>query len=284
MGTSRNNNWLNGLMTAILLLFTLLLFFQSARRAAGRIAADFFYPFLAFPVKVERKVAGQSAMLHNRGDLVAALDASERLNMKLAADLSAFTSFRDENRELRRLMGLRERSGRNGIFAEILLRDPLEWDQRFTIDKGSDDGIRSGNLVVTGGREQNEMSLVAIGRIGTISRHTAEVITLADRNSSLSVKLPANGACGLFDGGFIRGNRRYAKLQYLPRDLDYLPGMAVVTSGLTDSTPPDIRVGALAAEATSIKVRDNLFSVAEVLLDFDLNQVRFVMVLTGDRP
>lgn len=270
-------------MAAILLLFALLLFVQSARRSVGRIAADFFYPFLAVPVKVERQLVNQTVLLKNRSDLLSALGASERLNLKQAAELSAFSTVRDENRELRQLLGLRDRLGLNSVFAEIILRDPLEWDQRFTIDKGSDEGIKPGNLVVAGLMNRDELMLIAVGRIGLVSGHTAEVVTLASMSCSLSVKLPANGACGLLNDGFTRGNQLYARLQYLPRDLDYLPGMAVVTSGLTAGTPPNIRVGKLGTEVVPVKIRDNLYSVAEVALDFNINQMRFVMVLIGDK-
>jgi len=284
MANSVNKPWINVLLAVILILLLVLLLIQSARRATGRIAADFFYPFLTLPVQAERHLAGQAVLLRSRSELAGALDRAERLNARQATELTSLSMLRDENRELRRLLALRERSRYDAVFAEIILRDPAEWDSRFTIDKGTDSGVRTGNLVVTAlARDDGTLTTAAIGRIGFVSRRSAEVITLASNGSSLSVKLPANGACGLLGGGFRRGNYLYARLQYLPRDLDYLPGMAAVTSGMSEETPGNIMIGKLATEATGIKLKDNLYATAEVMLAADLNRIRFVMVVTGEK-
>jgi len=284
MANSSNNPLINVMLAVIILLLLLLLSIQASRRAAGRIAADFFYPFLSLPVKAERSTASQAVLLQSRDELAAALDKAERLNAKQAAQLTTFTVIKEENSELRHLLALRSRATFSTVFAEIMLRDPLEWDSRFTIDKGSDNGIHPGNLVVTAiARDDGTLAMAAVGRIGTVSRRSAEVITLAADNSSLSVKLPANGACGLINGGYRRGNNLYAKLQYLPRDLDYLPGMAAVTSGMTEETPPNVMIGKLAGAANAIKIKDNLYATAEVMLAADLSRIRFVMILTGDK-
>jgi len=56
-----------------------------------------------------------------------------------------------------------------------------------------------------------------------------------------------------------------------------------VTSGMSEETPGNIMIGKLATEATGIKLKDNLYATAEVMLAADLNRIRFVMVVTGEK-
>lgn len=274
---------MNVLLVVILLLFMTLVFAQSARRAFARIAGDFHHPFLSAPVKAQQRLASQSLLLENKQTLAAALEKAERLNLQLAAELAAFSSLQQENAELRHLLNLKTRLNFNFIPAEIILRDPSAWEQRLTINKGSDHGVRPGSIVVAGGHPEKQSALIVIGRVTSLSRHNAEVNTLVSQDSRLSVTIPACKADGILSGGFRRGGALFARMLYLPRDLEYLHGSKVYTSGLTRGIPQGLYIGGVNAENDGVRVKNNLHTELDVELAMDLNATRFVLVIPGDK-
>ncbi len=274
---------INVLWKVILVLFFAVVFFQAARKAAGRIAADFYYPFISSTIQAQKKVTNKALLLESKASLAATVENSEKYIQQLTAELSSFRTLRDENLELRRMLSLKEHYSFKFIFAEIMVRDPAAWERRFTIDRGTADGIRSGDCVVTGISENEAMGLAVIGRIGKTSLHSAEVVTLASNDSRLSIKLADNDAVGVLDGGFRRGASLYGLAAYLPRDLKYEPGMKVYTSGLSRSTPAGLYIGRFSDLPNSIRIKNNLYVEADIELGFDLNLCRFVMIITGGK-
>lgn len=273
----------NVLWKVILVLFFAVVFFQASRKAAGRIAADFFYPFISTTIQAQKKVTNKALLLESKASLAATVENSEKYIQQLTAELSTFRTLREENMELRRMLALKEHYAFKFVFAEIMVRDPAAWEKRFTIDRGVADGINTGDCVVTGIAEKEALSLAVIGRIGKTSLHTAEVITLAGNDSRLSVRVADNQAIGVLDGGFRHGPNLFGLAAYLPRDLKYEPGMRIYTSGLSRSIPAGLYVGRFSDLPNAIRIRDNLYVEADIELGFDLNLCRFVMIITGGR-
>ncbi|MDD3119293.1 MAG: rod shape-determining protein MreC [Victivallales bacterium] len=264
-----------------MVLFFAVVFFQAARKAAGRITADFYYPFVSSAIQTQKQVAGKALLLESKVALAAAVEDSEKYIQQLTAELATFRALRDENRELRHLLDLKEHYRFKFVFAEIIIRDPAAWERRFTINRGSDDGIATGDCVVTGSSDGEAMGLAVVGRIGRLSHHSAEVITLVGNDNRFSIRVDGNGAVGVLDGGFRRGISLYGLAAYLPRDLKYEPGMKLYTSGLSRTTPAGLYIGRLSDLPNGIRTHNNLYTEADVELGFDLNLSRFVMVITG---
>ena len=275
-------NILNVLCALVLILFLGVTFIQSARRAVQRITGDFFFPFLHYPVKGQRELSNKALLLESRKSLAGALEQTEKLNLRLAAELSAYSSLGEENAELRRLLQLKKRVEFEFHFAEIILRDPTAWKERFTIDKGGDAGIRPGDVVVSGIVHEDIVELAVVGRISAVTRHTAEVNTLMNSSCRVSISIPDNNGRGILNGGFGSDGDFFVRGIYLPRDFDYRPGMRVLTSGLSRTTPAGLYVGKIAERGGSIRNYKNLYKEVDIELGADLNQIRFVMVISGD--
>ncbi len=281
MGIFKKKNILNILCFVTLLLFLGVTFMQSARRAAQRFAGDFFFPFLSMPIKGQQEVSNRALLLESKNSLVQAVEKSERLNSRLAAEISAFSSLQEENAELRRLLVLNKRVSYKFVFAEIVLRDPTAWEQRFTIDKGAEEGIKSGDIVVAGIPIDDRLELAVVGRIASVTDHASEVNTLVNSEIRLSMLIPENDAGGIITDGFRRDGKLFSTAHYLPRDFLYASGMRVITSGLSRNTPPGLYIGRIASGLNAVRNYKNLYKNVDIELGVDLGLIHFVMVISG---
>lgn len=135
-----------------------------------------------------------------------------------------------ENKQIRELLGMRERTGVRGIAAEVLYtsRDPFA--RRVILDRGERDGIEPGLAVIDGEG--------VIGQITRIFPLQAEATLLTDKDQALSVKVVRNGLRAVMFGA---GNGML-ELRYLAANADVDPGDVIVTSGLDGVYLPDLPV------------------------------------------
>ena len=102
-----------------------------------------------------------------------------------------------------------------------------------TIDKGSDDGVKSEIGVI----DQNGV----VGIVSVTGRKNARVISLLNPNLRLSCKIKNSDHFGslVWDGN----DPTTALLEELPRHTVYNPGDTIVTSGYSAVFPPGLPVG-----------------------------------------
>jgi len=139
-----------------------------------------------------------------------------------------------ENRDLRELLGLRERAPLGSLLSvNVIARDPLGSVQAVTIDRGMDDSVRV-NLPVVSWKG-------LAGRVVEVHPTSAKVLLITDVNSAVSVRIqdPASRATGVIRGV---GDGRLL-LQYVPRtDLLRTEDVAI-TSGIGGIFPSGVLVG-----------------------------------------
>ena len=212
-----------------LFLFVLLLFIAVltpfGRRAASAIAAPF------------------SALAHNLADgirfiLPGTTSRKERLaeleaeNQMLKAMLAETDSIRLENAALRKAANLPLPTDWKAISAEIIARDPERWRESFTINRGYEEGVKTGAAVIING--------YFAGRITECHRHSAAVATIYSEQCTLSVYVEEEENLGVMQGG---GNGR-VNIKYLPREYQPEKGHIAVTSGMGGWMPSGIHVAA----------------------------------------
>ena len=69
-------------------------------------------------------------------------------NADLSAANSVIAGLEKENAELRRLLDMNPKSYAVPCHAEIIIRDPVSWNELFTVDRGTYDGVAVGDLVL----------------------------------------------------------------------------------------------------------------------------------------
>jgi rod shape-determining protein MreC len=156
------------------------------------------------------------------------------------------------------------------IIAKVINNSVTYLSNYITIDKGSDDGILSDMGVVSEGG--------VVGIVSTVSDHYSVIIPLLNPKFRLSCKVLGSSYFGSmsWDGR----STRYAKLDELPRHVEFKEGDTIVTSGFSAIFPEGIMVGNVSSFE---RQRDDNFYSLTVKLVTDFHRLSSVMVIKNYR-
>ena len=217
------------------------------RQSAMRMSADYYYPFLKLVRGMENTTADQLLLLQSKTKLASSLQKLMKENAFLSAEHTVVADLKKENAELRALMSLGRKGTFRPVFAEVLTRNPMTWQEQFTLDKGSRDGIEPGNLVVTPvySKLPNMPRIAVIGKVKSVTRHTALVVTILSRDFRLSVSLPDSKSSGILEGTRPVSEMQ-SVLKFLPLNTVPASGQTVYTNAFSGNSPPGLPVGLVA--------------------------------------
>lgn len=269
------------LIAGLIILTALIINVIPFRQLFYRLSTDFFYPFFSAASNMNSPFIKKS-----KSELLSELLKLQKKNEIVELRFAMLQKLQKENQELRDLLKLPARPGFNCVFAETILRDPVYWDKRFIVNKGTNDGITEGNIVLMRIPKQKNSSFpfAVVGRIKSVSRHSAVVSTILSENCHLSVILPVSRAAGIIKNGGRDGKKFWTRIQYLPRELRYSAGEPVFTSGFSRWTPPSLIIGNLLGEdSPETYVHDNLYLEAKLEPAADFDNLRFVIILISKR-
>ena len=292
---SRNNRrtglkpllWGVGVMLLALLAYGI---YSMVLRTALRVSPDYYFPFLRSAQAVENTIADQTLLAQSKYTLARALRNMMTENAALSAERAIVTDLKKENAELRALLGLGRKGTFRPVFAEVIARDPMTWQEEFTISKGSRDGIGPGDLVVisTFSGRADTPKVAVIGRVkevpDKVSAHTAHVSTILSRDFRLSVSLPATRSSGILEGARQRSDQ-YATLTFMPRGLQPAPGQLVYTNSFSGNSPPGLPVGRIVSPgAAPVPQGNRLYLETGVQPFASPAEIRFVAVYVKEKP
>jgi rod shape-determining protein MreC len=195
-------------------------------------------------------------------------DALQREVDLLQVEKQQLLSERGEAERLRQLVGMaRQTTARAYQGARVIGVEMSPTGlQLLRIDRGEADGVQNGQPVV--------VAEGVVGRVRTALAHSAEVLVLVDRNSSIAVRVERTRARGNVRG---LGRPGACKLDYALRTEDMIEGDALVTSGTDGVFPRGLPVG----KVTQLKRNGNgLFQDAVVIPSVDVTRVEEVLVIT----
>ncbi|MBI2551424.1 rod shape-determining protein MreC [Candidatus Uhrbacteria bacterium] len=146
-----------------------------------------------------------------------------------AVDRAELARLSQENAELRAELQYQEREGFAPLTARIVARSSFADDERFLLDRGTQDGIRSGMALVsgTGLLVGNVRSVDLLTSVGIPSTHPDFSVTVSPLSRQRTVGLARGDGNGLI------------RLTFIPKDEPLAVGDLLVTSGLD----PDIKSG-----------------------------------------
>jgi rod shape-determining protein MreC len=174
-----------------------------------------------------------------------------------------------ENRDLRRLLGLRERAPAGSLLpVNVIAQDPLAMVQAVMVDRGASDGVAV-NLPVITWRG-------VVGRVVEVQPTAAKVLLVTDVNSAVSARIqdPASRATGVIRG---TGDGRLL-LQYVPRTDRLRTGDTAITSGIGGVFPSGLVIG----RVLQIRQKDvEVFQEALVEPAVDMRNLERVYILLG---
>lgn len=183
-------------------------------------------------------------------------------NISLKAQVSQLNEVKNENDELRRQLGVNNSIiSLNPLVARVITRSPFEAFQTITVDKGIQDGIEPGQVVLSAG--------FLVGQVSEVSKSFSTVKLITAHNSLIPVVLSQSRAKGLLRGG-IKG----LVVEDIPADATVSGGEQVVTANLANTTG-GVPVGQI---DEIISTKGEIFQVVKVNSPVNINQLSIVVI------
>ena len=262
----------SALIATIVALLVLWLFAETSGRAG---AVAFVSPFLSGWQKIETAVRQSACAVWPWGRSSAAKIRDLEAQLRLARiQLAQVDDLRRENTELRQLANLPPIPDWEVVFADVIARDPVVWNQGFRIGRGRRHGVMPGCAVLSGP--------FLIGRVTECGKNSATVTTLASQACRLGVVLERGKETGVLRGRGDRSEHAAPEclVDYLPKETVADPGDMVWTSGLGRSLPGGLIVGRVADDGrTAVEIVDGAYVRVRVTPLAQFGHLRVVAVI-----
>ncbi len=231
-----------------------------------RIAASpFQYGFRA----IDETVGGFFAYFTEKEALQKENESLKQQLSQLNSEVTQMDEISMENIRLRELLNYKEetRGQYNLQLAGIIAENNTNLQHTITLDKGGNDGVKTGMTVL------NHEGL--IGRITAVMPDSSEVILLPDRESAIGARVwSTREVIGVVEGDGSGSSN--LQMIHLPHDADLYVGDSLVTSGLDAVFPAGIQIG----EVTAIEYSANgLTKTATVKPHVDFHKLEEVFIL-----
>ena len=161
-------------------------------------------------------------------------EALEAENQALKADIAEMEdvarqaySVNRENQRLRDMLGFKQTHETYELVdAYIIGWHSTDWNNTYTINRGSNSGIEVNMCAITANGE-------VVGLVTEVGLNYATVKTVLDSTLEISGTISTSGYNGMVSGGYIDGHNTLLKMNYLPSDSIIRNQDQVVTSGST---------------------------------------------------
>ncbi|MCM8779412.1 MAG: rod shape-determining protein MreC [Candidatus Omnitrophica bacterium] len=153
-------------------------------------------------------------------------------NIKLRLENSQLNYFRQENQQLRSILGLKQQLPFSTLTAEVIGFDYSENRRILFVTSGGREGMRKDMVCL------NHQGLV--GKVIEVGDNFSKVMCINDPNSRVPGKIEDTQEGGLVYGP-LKG--KYLRMKFLPQESKTHPGARVFTSGWGSIYPKGIIIG-----------------------------------------
>ena len=250
-----------------------------------RLVGNFFAPYLMLGNVTGNALADQTLLLRSRRELASEVERLRKQNFQLAMELNETRPAAAENRQLRTALNLREEPGYDYLACSVILRDPWLWENGFTIDRGSKDGLKPGWAVITPAPDR-EGRVILLGVIESVSYRTSRVISVINPEFRISAALPESGTRGFINAGeFAPSSGGMASVGFLPANRTFILNELIYTTGFESSIPGGLLIGSLdSIEATALPFGNRLYRRGVMRPAGEFEKIRTVIVARVKNP
>ncbi len=179
-----------------------------------------------------------------------------------------------ENRRYEALLNLQEKHIDYVLTSSYIVSwDSSDWKSAFTINKGTDDGLAEGQIVIT------ELGQV-VGVITDIGGNWSTVTTLLDSSMEVSASIASSGYTGVVQGALNSSEAGMLHMSYLPSNAVLRNNDQVVTTGST-IYPKDLILGYIADAGYD---ETGLSKYATLLPACDFDGLEQIFIITQFTP
>lgn len=257
---------------SILCAVLVVLSFRFSAQFAGfkSTVGDFIAPMQSGINKVGKYISDKMDLLTSKEQL---LEENKQLKEKidgLSYDnriLASENSELDTYRELYQLD--RKYPDYPKVAATVIGRDGSNWFSLFTIDKGSEDGIKEDMNVIAGNG--------LVGIVSETGKHYAKVRSIIDDKSNVSAMFEQTGETFIVKGNMQNIYKGFIDVTMISNNAEAKDGDAVVTSRISDKFLPGLLVGYI----SGIKEEsDGLSKSAQLTPVVSFDKLQSVLVIT----
>ena len=231
----------------------------------------------AIVVPLQDGMNGIGKWFTNKADYFNSVKKLTKKNKELESQVNELTeenSLLAQNKyELERLRDLyqldQDYSSYEKIAANVIGKDSGNWFDIFTINKGSNDGIKKDMNVISGGG--------LVGIVTDVGKDYAKVRAIIDDESSVSVSFANTSDTGIVSGDLKLMDDGVMNVTEVLKDAKVTEGDMVVTSKISDKFVPGILVGYV----TNIKLDSSeLTQSGQIIPVVDFKHIDEVLVIT----
>ena len=239
-------------------------FFEKAIKDTTTFVQKIFYA----PIKY---LKGEIEIFNEKKDLYKKYTELKEKEEKINLYYSQVRELQKEVTELKSTLDLNATlSEYTFVNATVVNRNIGYWYNSLTIDKGSKNGVKKGDAVVT--------SNGLIGKITGVSNFssTVKLLTTDEISNKISVKIDSEN--GYQYGLLIGYDKEYNlyKIEGITNSDDIKEGDVVTTTGLTDYFPSGIIIGKV---SKVVKDEYDLNSIVEVIPTVNFDNISIVTIL-----
>jgi rod shape-determining protein MreC len=141
------------------------------------------------------------------------------------------TELESQNQRMKELLQVRANQADAGVWAVVIGRGADSWWNHILVGKGSNDGVKTGAVVVGPGG--------LVGRVTYVSPNSSQILLVSDPNSQVGVVISRSRYTGMLKGQ----SQNTAILEFFERDPDAKVGDIVHTSQFSTLYPENVPVG-----------------------------------------
>lgn len=154
------------------------------------------------------------------------------------------------------------------ISADIIAKDPGNWFNIFTIDKGSNNSVNNNSVVVA--------SKGLVGRVMVSGPFSAKIVSIIDIDSTVSARLTKNREYAEVKGDISLRDQGLCKMYNIKPGVDVAVGDSVETSGIGGIFPKGIKIGEV-KEVRQVNNELDRYAIIEPVVDFKRLEDVFVL-------
>jgi rod shape-determining protein MreC len=186
-------------------------------------------------------------------------DEVEQLN----AEKRELQFFKNENDNLKRVLGIKNRDDYVSVYAKIIHEDTNEFAKNLILTIGSNEGVQLGQAIVRNN--------VYLGKISEVNLFSSKAMVITDLNSRVPVVIPSRGVNAILKGNGLGG----AQLLFLPQNAVFENNDQIYTSGSDGIIKEGLYVGKIVTDNKK-DIKKRKYSVD---LGFKEHQLNYVSVL-----
>jgi rod shape-determining protein MreC len=234
----------------------------------GSVVKNCILSFLSLALSISSGFSSDARAIINYRSILDENTQLKKQILTLGKETIQMKELLHENKRLKKILSFKEQAQFKTVAARIIARDPDNWSRGVSINKGSAQGIKAGNVVIT------ESGLA--GRVLEAFRNVSKIILINDTDSAVSALIQRSREDGLVSGTLMG----QIVMRYLDKEADVTVGDIVETSGLTAGYPKSILIG----EVKEVKEEpQGLAKYAFVKPAVDLRRVEEVLVIVGEK-